>query len=247
MNRAVFICCAIIALAAALAAALGAAQVHGAETGTITGSVDKPAAITAVAAVNRDLPDKKYSGTIDAKTGVFTIKDLPLRASYDVILDAGPARLEGVNLKVPRSDYEEEQPLTKEDVEVLKKAALSLNKFENKVEVLAVSGNIQHAAVLLHKLRTEGFINSQPGEVIWRLEVQCFERPDETWVKRQDELAVVHYRRRIQKTEYDKVALTLEPALGGVELTAKQPEVKLPKVAAPPADPGVRVHAQKDK
>jgi hypothetical protein len=170
-----------------------------------------------------------------------------LGATYDVILDVGPCRLEGVNLKVPRSDYEEEQPLTKEDVEALKKSALSLNKFENKVEVLAVSGNIQHAAVILHNLRTEGFINSRPGEVIWRLEVQRFERPDETWVKRQDELATVHYRRRIPKTEYDKVALTLEPALGGVELTAKQPQVKLPKVAAPPAEPGVRVRAQKDK
>jgi hypothetical protein len=242
MKQGAFIRCAI----AALAAGLGAVGARAA-TGSITGSVDTASVITAVAAVNRDLPDKKYPGTIDAKTGVFTIKDLPLGASYDVILDAGPARLEGVNLRVPRSDYEEEQPLTKEDVEALKKIALSLNKFENKVEVLAVAGNNQHAAVVLHKLRTEGFINSQPGEVIWRLEVQRFERPDETWVKRQDELATVHFRRRVQKTEHDKVALTLDPALGGIELTAKQPEVKLAKVAAPPAGPGVRVREEKGK
>jgi hypothetical protein len=235
MYRPIGICLAIAALAGPATAG----------TGVITGRVEKPATITAVSAINRDEPDKPYRGSIDTQTGVFTIKDLPLDCAYDVILDAGPTRLEGVNLKVPRSDYEEEQPLTREDVETLKKIALSLNKFENRVEVLAVAGNIQHAAVLMNKLRTEGFINSKPGEVIWRLEVQRFERPDDSWVKRQDELAVVHYRKRFQKTEFEKVALTLEPVLGGIEVTAKQPEVKLAPVAGPSPEPGVRLRQKK--
>jgi hypothetical protein len=231
----------------AVAILLGAvtSSLSAAEGGTITGSVDRGVTITAVVAVNRDEPDKKHTGSINPGTGVFTLKGLPLGATYDVILEAGAARLEGVNLKVPRSDYEEEQPLTGQDVETIKKTALSLNKFENKVEVLAVAGNIQHAAVVLQKLRTEAFINSKPGEVIWRLEVWRFERPDETWIKRQDELAVVHYRRRIAKAEYEKVALTLEPILGGIELTAKQPEVKLRPVAGPPPEQGIRVRLEK--
>jgi hypothetical protein len=195
MNRSCRIACA----AAGLLAIVAARSASAAETGSITGRVDRGAKLTAVTAVNRDEPDKKYPGTVDATTGTFTIKGLPLGATYNVIADAGAARLEGVNLKVPRSDHEEEQPLTKDDVEAIKKTALSLNKFENKVEVLAVAGNIQHAAVILQKLRTEAFINSTPGEVIWRLEVWHFERPDETWIKRQDELGVVHYRKRIQK------------------------------------------------
>jgi hypothetical protein len=213
--------------------------------GTITGRVGKGPALTGVVAVNRGQPERKYPGTVDAATGTFTIKDLPVPATYDVIVDAGPIRLEGVNLKVSRSDYEEEQPLTKDDVETITKTALALNKFENRVEVLAVVGNIQHAAVLLHKLRTEAFINSQPGEIIWRLEVWRFERPEETWIKRQDELAVVHYRKRMPKGEYDRMALTLEPLLGGIELTARQPHAQLPAVAGPAVEPGVRVRLQR--
>jgi hypothetical protein len=225
--------------------ALGLGRAAAAEPGVISGKLDRAGVLTAARAVNRDEPDKKYPGEVDVKTGAFVIKGLPLGATYDVVLEAGPVILEGVNLKVMRSDFEEEQPLTKEDVETIKKAALSLNKFENTIEVLGVFGNIQHAAVVLNKLRTEAFVNSNPGEMIWRLEVWRFERPDETWIKRQDELATVHYRKRMQKTDFAKVALTLEPALGGIELTPKQPEMELAPVAAPTAEPGVRLRSDR--
>src|SRR5207244_589645 len=78
--------------------------------GTITGTTDKPATVTAITAVDR-ATDKKFSGKLDAKTGRFTISGLPLSAAYDLQIDFTGARLEGVNLQVPRSDYEEEQPL----------------------------------------------------------------------------------------------------------------------------------------
>ncbi len=224
---------------------LGLGRAAAAEPGVISGRLDKAGVLNAARAVNRDEPDRKYPGEVDTKTGAFVIKGLPLGRTYDVILEAGPAILEGVNLKVMRSDFEEEQPLTKEDAETITKTALALNKFENKVEVLGVFGNIQHAAVVLNKLRTEAFVNSSPGEMIWRLEVWRFERPDETWIKRQDELATVHYRKRMQKIDFAKIALTLEPALGGIELTAKQPEVRLAPVAAPAVEPGIRLHSEK--
>src|SRR5262249_48568938 len=113
------------------------------ETGSITGTVDKPALVTAVAAVDRisGNADKKFPGKLDAKSGRFTIEGLPVGATYDCVIDFAGARLEGVNLKVKRSDYEEEQPLTKEDVETIKKTTNSLNQFEDKVEVLTVQGN----------------------------------------------------------------------------------------------------------
>ena len=59
--------------------------------------------------------------------------------------------------------------------------------------------------------------------MIWRVEVWAFEKPEETWVKEQggDLFAVLH-RERIQKTEFDKKSVTLDPALGGVQLTDKQ-------------------------
>ena len=33
---------------------------------------------------------------------------------------------------------------------------------------MTITGNIQHAAVILNKLRTKPFYESKPGEVIWR-------------------------------------------------------------------------------
>jgi hypothetical protein len=229
-------------LAAAVVLAMIASP--GAETGTIRGTVDKAGAITAVTAVDR-AGDKKYTGTINRKTGGFTIAGLPLGASYDCIIDAGAVRLEGVNLKVPRSDYEEEQPLTADDVAAIKKAALSLNKFENEIEVLAVRGNIQHAAVVLNKKRTTPFYESKPGEMIWRLELWHFEKPDETWIKVQEEFAVVLYRERLQKGDFARKALTLDPALGGLRPDARQKVVDLGKIVLPSREPGIRLRDDK--
>jgi len=222
--------------------------VSAAGTGTITGTVDKPDQVTAVTAVDRtsSAKDIKYPGKIDPKTGKFSVENLPLDRTYDVVLDlAGGVRLEGVNLKVPRSDYEEEQPLSKEDVEAIKKITQSLDKFADQIDVLAVSGNIQHAAVMVNKLRTKPFYDSKPGQIVWRLELWHFERPDESWVKVQDEQFIVFYRERIQRTEYDKKALTLDPALGGVQLGAKQPAADLGAVKLPSREPGVRLRAEK--
>jgi hypothetical protein len=211
--------------------------------GTITGKVDQGAAVTSIVAVDRDAPEKRHPGVVDAKTGEFTIKDLPL-GTYDVIIEIkGGVTLEGVNIKVPHSDYEEEQPQTKEDVAAVKKISMDLNKFENEIEIMGVFGNIQHAAVVLNKLRTTPFYESKPGEVIWRLEVWRFEKPEDHWVKRSDELATVHYRKRCHKDVYAKVSLTLEPALGGIELTEKQPSAKLEAVSLPDTKPGVRLRA----
>ena len=61
-----------------------------------------------------------------------------------------------------------------------------------------------------------------PGEMIWRVEVWQFEKPDETWIKdRRASLFVVLHRERLQKTEFDKKALTLDPVLGGIEVDGK--------------------------
>ena len=142
---------------------------------------------------------------------------------------------------MPHSDYEEEQPLSKDDVAHLKKEVRELNQFDDVVDVLAVAGNIQHAAVLMNKLRTTPFYGSKPGEIIWRLELWHFERPEETWVKTQDELWTVFYRERLQKNVYDVKSLTLDPALGGLEPTAKQAMVSVGQITLPAAKPGVRM------
>jgi hypothetical protein len=219
----------------------------GPESGTaaIIGAVDQPKRVTAVVAVDRGT-DKKYPGKIDTATGRFTIPGLPVGGVYDCIIDFDGARLEGVSLKVKASDYEEEQPLTKDDVESIKKTTLSLNKFEDKVEVLAVEGNIQHAAVVVHKLRLKPFINSQPGEIVWRLELWHFEKPDETWIKGQDDLFLVLYRERLQKSAFEKKSLMLDSALGGIAVTEKNATAILGTIKLPSKEPGVRLRNAKN-
>jgi hypothetical protein len=211
--------------------------------GRITGTVDQPKWVTAVFAKDRtsDEKDKIYKGKLDAETGKFVIEGLPLNATYDVVIDFKGGRLEGVNLKVPPSDFEEEQPLTKDDIAALKKTVLAQNKFEDKIEFLAIEGNVQHAAVVLNKLRTKPFYESKPGEVIWRLELWHFEKPDDDWVKDQDELFIVFYRERLQKKVFDKKALTFDSLLGGHKLTAKKTTVSLGTVKLPGKATGIRI------
>jgi hypothetical protein len=226
---------------------LAAGPVRAAETGAITGTVEGGDRVTAVFAIDRDADNKKFPGKMDAKTGRFTIDGLPLGGHYDCVIDRGGVRLEGVDLKVRRSDYEKEQPLTREDVATITETAKSLNQFEDVVEVLTVAGNIQHAAVLLNKVRTKPFVNSSPGEVVWRLELWHIERPDDTWIKDQEELGIILYRERLQKKDFDKKALTLDPALGGIRLNEKQRQVDVGRVVLPGDAAGVRLRPAKNE
>jgi len=210
-----------------------------AETGSIVGAIDKADKVTAINAIDRS-NDKKFPGKIDTKTGKFSIDGLPV-GTYDLLIDFGKARLEGVNLTVPRSDYEVEQPLSKDDEKSLKEKAQELNVFEDEVDVLAIKGNIQHAAVILNKRRTKPFFESKPGEIIWRLELWRFEKPDETWIKVQDDLFLVLYRERLQKTDYDKKSLTLDGALGGLKVTKEKAALDLGTIKLPAGEAGVRI------
>src|SRR5262249_11454106 len=149
--------------------------------------------------------------------------------------------LEGVNFQVPASDYEVEQPLSEEDVATIKKKVLGMNQFEDQIEVLAIQGNIQHAVILLNKLRTKEFYAAKPGEIIWRAEVWHFERPEETWLKVQDEMFIVLYRERIPRAEYDKKSITFEPKLGGLLITDDQPQIDLGEIEPPAEKRGVRL------
>ena len=141
------------------------------------------------------------------------------RQVYDLLVDFGArCRLEGINLKVPRSDYVEEQPLSADDIKVINTKVRRLNKFEDEVQILTIQGNIQHAAILITKLRTRPFFGSKPGELIWRAELWHFERPEETWLKRTDELFTVLYRQRMQKSRYVQKAVTFDGSLGGISV-----------------------------
>lgn len=218
----------------------GVASHAHAQTGSIRGTIEPAGQATLVVATNRT-SNQKFPGKLNANASEFSIDQLPSGAKYDLVIDYGQARLEGISLSVPASDYEEEQALTRDDVEVIREKALSMNKFEDQVEILAIEGNIQHAAILLNKVRTKPFVNSRPGEAVWRVELWHFERPEETWVKVQDELFLTLYRERLQKSAYDQKSLTFTTALGGLSPTAESPLIELKTITLPPAKPGVRL------
>jgi len=216
-------------------------SVSAAEHGQIAGTVAPAQSVRSVVAVERG-SGQKYRAQVEPVTGGFVIDRVPFGAEYDCVIEfAEAAMLEGVNMRVPRSDYEEEQPLTAEDAALLREKVRTLNQFEDQVEVLAVAGNIQHAVVIINKLRTKSYVNSQPGEVIWRAERYRFERPDETWIKVTEELFTVYHRERFQRARYDKLSITFDPRLGGLRPTPENPQINLGRITLPAPTPGVRM------
>lgn len=213
--------------------------------GRIVGEVDRPDMVASVSAVDR-AASKSVAGTFDRATGRFAVVGLEVGSRYDLRVEAkSGARLEGVDLAVPRSDFEEEQPLSAEDEKAVAAAAKLLQTFEDGVEVLAISGNIQNAAVVLNKTRTKPFYSSKPGEIVWRAEVWRFEKPDETWIKTQDHLFTILYRERLPAKEYDAKSITFDPTIGGLGPTKGRPEVDAGKIVLPEEKPGVRFRAKR--
>lgn len=211
---------------------------HGSE-GAITGRLGEGADANAVAAIDRRA-QQRYTGILE-RDGTFRVTGLRVGACYDLAVDYQQARLEGVDLRVPPSDYEQEQPLTDEDRQELRERMQRLNRFEDVLEFLAIEGNVQHAAVLVNKLRTRPFFGSKPGEVIWRAEIWHFTRPEDHWVKTSDELFVVLYRKRFSRQDYDQQTITFDPRLGGLCLTAEMPVIDLGTIVLPAPRPGIRL------
>jgi hypothetical protein len=212
-----------------------------ARAGSITGAVDRADAVAAVQAINRETR-KVFPGRCDAATGRFAVDSLPLGAEYDLAIDYAGARLEGVNLAVPPAEEaEDRQPMTEDDRKVVTAKVCGMNTFEDVVEILAMTGTVRQAAILLNKQRTKPFYGSKPGEMIWRAEIWHFEKPEETWAKRQDEQFVLLYRERLPRAEYARKTVTFDPALGGFRPTAGTPVVGVGTVRLPAAEVGVRM------
>ena len=89
-------------------------------TPRITGLISPAKGLTGVAAIARKTRKKFVGKIVDATPGRFAVAGLTADRVYDLQVDFGArCRLEGINLKVPRSDYVEEQPLSADDIKVI--------------------------------------------------------------------------------------------------------------------------------
>ena len=232
---------------------LVAVDARAGEVGIVSGTFEKPGTIKSVAAIdrawrdeaiNKPMPPRPIPVKFDAKSGEFAF-ELPADKVVDLIVDyQNGTRLEGVNLKYKRSDFvEEDPPITTGDVEKLKVLTKNYSKFENEHEIIAVAGNAQYACVLVNRLKTTPFYEQKPGEIIWRLELLHFEKPEdaEYWVKDQDRVFTLYYRERLQQKAYAAKSITLDPKLGGIVVTKDRPKLAIGVVTAPDEKPGIKL------
>jgi hypothetical protein len=213
----------------------------GQRPGVLIGTLDRPAGVTCVAAMNREAM-QAVTGSWDGASGAFAVSNLAVGVDYDLRIDFEGARLEGVNLHVPPAEDPERTTLTTDDVAEIRAKILNMNQFEDRVEIMSLTGNGEHAAILMNKLRTKPFWNSRPGEVIWRVELWHYQRPEDHWLKVQDELFIIFYRERMPSIDlYNRKAIVFDPQLGGLRPEADTPMVQVGTVALPAAEPGIRL------
>ena len=214
-----------------------------ANTGAFRGVLAPASNITAVAAVARS-NDAVWPGVYDAASGRFEIAGLPLGASLDLrVTCAGGVRLEGVNLRPTLAGddaLENDEPLPDAEREDVCRRIRRMIVFENIVDVVAAVGTSRHVCAMVQRIRSSPFYASKPDELIWRLEVWRFEKPEqtETWTRCGDAEGVL-YRMRMSRTALHAMRLIFDPRLGGLSATEAMPARELGMVNLPVVGPGV--------
>ena len=172
-----------------------------------------------------------HEGTVDGKMLVFA--DLPVPGRYDLKIEtATGGAMAGWDASVPESYYVGDPPLEEASKKTIlaKVADEQFSAFADRMWVLDVQGNLQHAALLVMKLRMRPFVGGgyQPGEWVFRIDRYHWENPDEqTWVPYQERPFYALVRERIRQKAYEAKRVTFARHLGGIALTDKTPEADL--------------------
>jgi hypothetical protein len=223
------------------------------EDGAIRGAVAGAEGIVAAWAIERQQTptgvyhQKHAGGLVDGK---FAITNLPVPGRYDLRFDFTNGYVEGWDATVPKSDYEEEQPLKAEAIQAIAKKMSSdqCTGFGDEALILDIQGNIQNAAVLLMQLRQRPFVGGgyQPGEWVWRIDRWQWEDPDErTWVPYQERPFYALVRERLYAKDYRGKNVLFARHLGGIVLDKSHPEANLGTLRIPRPVPGIHA-AQPD-
>ena len=185
----------------------------------------------------------RHAGRIDGQR--VTFDELPVPGRYDLRFETEDGGIvQGWDATVPESDYVGDPPL--EDwarKRILEKQADDqFTAFADRVRVLDMTGNVQHAAVLVAKLRWRPFVGGgyQPGEWVWRVERWRWSDPNEqTWVPYADRPFYALVRERLHEKDYRKKAVVYARHLGGLVLTGEAARRDLGTLKVPAPGGGV--------
>lgn len=186
---------------------------------------------------------RAHQGAVEGSKIV--VEGLPVPGLYDLKIETtSGGTVVGWDSSVPESDYVGDPPLEDSSQKAIlqKLADEQFSAFSDRMWVLDIQGNIQHASLLVMKLRTRPFVGGsyQPGEWVWRVERWQWENPDEhTWVPYRERPFYALVRERLYKGQYQAKRAAYARHLGGIRLTQQHDTVDLGIVKAPRIDAGV--------
>ena len=238
-----------ISLAMSFLVALSAAQPAPV---SLKGKIDTPHQLVRLVAVDRAWADvlktSQLTSTPDPKLKddfvyeahlapdkTFHIDNLLPNRQYDLIAwtkDGGgvETRWEGANMDYHR-DIKPSTPATPEDRKAIEAAITEPQQFYDKVRVLGIAADHQHATVIVELMRTRDFY-ADKGDVIYRVELWYYENLFGGWAKDKNTERVLSRLRG--KANALPASYQFEPTLGGITpakdlLTLKLPEAPTPK------------------
>jgi hypothetical protein len=237
--------CRLVALVAAMAMSCLGARAY---AGSIKAQVQADEPIRKVWAIQRDATaggtyNKPFEGKVEGDRVV--IEGLPV-GRFDLKFETESGGVvEGWDASVPRSTYEEEQPLGDESKEQLLKKMTSDNAsgFADDSVILDMQGNIENVAILLHQLRTRMYVTGA-GPVddtwIWRVDRWQWELSgDTTWVPWQERPSYALLREKLPPKTWSSKRVVFARHLGGIALKAESPDADRGIIRVPRPAEGV--------
>lgn len=188
--------------------------------------------------------EAKFSteGKIDPKSQTITFEKLLPETLYGiaVILNDGTL-LQGVNLNWYSLDPAKAgaAPLDDDDRKAIADLVKNPKAFENKQNILFMTGDNTRATVLVELIRDKDF-HASGGNIIWRVELWYFENQFGGWAKVVQQNKVLRRERFKDQAAFEAATSKIKwiPQLGGVKLSKDKPttSITLPSEAlSPPA------------
>jgi hypothetical protein len=181
-------------------------------------------------------------GKLDQKSTTIKFEKLDPETPYDIAVTlTDGTTLQGVNLawyglEAPKADA---APLDDDDRKAIADLIKNPKAFENKQNILYMTGDNTRATALVELIRDKDF-HASGGNIIWRVELWYFENQFGGWAKVVQQNKVLRRERFKDQAAFDAATSKIKwiPQLGGIKLPKDKPttEITLPAEAlAPPA------------